>query len=754
MSLLEPVARFTHRRRGPLLLAFLLVFLAALAYGQGAAHELVASGFDDPEGESARADRKLDERFGLGTPDIVAVYSHPRKLEVSAPEFRQALDAALARIRETPGVMRVGTPYGATPDALVSADGRQVASAIRLVGTGREAQETYVQVAPDLRVLGLEALLGGAIPASREAQHAAEADLVRAELITLPLLALLLVVFFRGVVVASLPLLVGAFSVVLALASVRLLTHVMDVSVFAMNIVTFVGLGLAIDYSLFIATRFRDELDAGFSPGVALEHTLRTAGRTVGYSGGAVAVSLLALLVFPLPLLRGVGLAGSFVVVMSLIGALVLLPAMLGWLGHRIEWLSFGRKKSAHTGTGYFHRVAEAVMRAPVAVTLSVTALLVVLGLPFLRIEAAVSGAAVLPAHAEARKVAELLQSDAFPNSATNPLEIFVSMDTDVLSPGGLATLERYVERLSALSHVKYVDAAVGTRAQRSAAQLSAALASPVGSTLRARLTPIVRGRDTAVRVSTDVAPESKEAAQLVREVRGVKEPGMRALVGGQAPRLVDLRATLARHFPPALLIICLSTFVVLFFAFGSVVMPIKAIIMNVLSLTASFGALVWIFQDGRFETLLNFKSPGNIELTVPVVMFAVVFGLAMDYELFLLSRIREAYDRTQDTRASVSQGLEQTGQIITRAALLLVAVMIGFISADMLLVKELGVGMAIAIIVDATVVRALLVPATMQLLGHYNWWAPRRLSRWWRAHSLGVDERDPQALKAPNPLS
>jgi RND superfamily putative drug exporter len=223
----------------------------------------------------------------------------------------------------------------------------------------------------------------------------------------------------------------------------------------------------------------------------------------------------------------------------------------------------------------------------------------------------------------------------------------------------------------------------------------------------------------------------------------------MRAMVAGQAPRLVDLRATLAKHFPRALVIICLATFVVLFLAFGSVVMPIKAIIMNVLSLTASFGALVWIFQEGRLETLLNFKSPGNIELTIPVVMFAVVFGLAMDYELFLLSRIREAYDRTHDTRASVSQGLEHTGQIITRAALLLVAVMIGFICADMLLVKELGVGMAIAVIIDATIVRALLVPATMQLLGHYNWWAPRWLSRWWKSHSLGVDERDPEELEA-----
>jgi uncharacterized membrane protein YdfJ with MMPL/SSD domain len=752
MSLLEPVAHFAYRRRVPLLILFALMFAGGVAYGRGTAHELVASGFEDPSSESARADLKLDERFGLGTPDIVAVYSHPQQRPVNSPEFERLLAPVLERIRTIPGVQRVGTPYGATPDALVSDDGKRVVSTIRLAGTGRAVQESYDLVAPHLRVQGLDTLLGGSIPASREAQHAAEADLVRAELITLPLVAILLVVFFRGVILALLPLAVGAFSVALALACVRLLTHFVEVSVFAMNIVTFVGLGVAIDYSLFIASRFRDELHAGVPTDRALAHTLRTAGRTVGYSGGAVAVSLLALTVFPMTLLRSVALAGSLVVMMSLVGALILLPAMLAALGHRIDWLSFGQKKTEDGSHGYFHRIAETVMRRPLSVTVAVTALLVALGLPFLRIQAAVSGAAVLPAHAEARQVAELLEGDHFPQSATNPVEIFVSLERKVLTPEGLETLERYVQKIERLPHVKQVTSAVGGSSGHSAAQLSQVLNGPGAQALESRLAPLVRERDAALRVASDVSPDSAQGRELVAQIRALDVPGVQAMVSSQAARLADLRSALARHFPVALAVICAATFVVLFLAFGSVVMPIKAIVMNVLSLTASFGALVWIFQEGRLESLLDFKSPGNIELTIPVVMFAVVFGLAMDYELFLLSRIRESYDRTHDTKLSVTEGLEHTGQLITRAALLLVAVMIGFISADMLLVKELGVGMAIAVIVDATVVRALLVPATMQLLGHYNWWAPSFMAKWWKRHSLGVDERSPEELEHGEP--
>ncbi|MDB4991613.1 MAG: drug exporter of the superfamily-like protein [Myxococcaceae bacterium] len=748
MSLLAPVAAFAYRRRTGLLVLFVALFVAAGLYGRGTAADLVGGGFEDPSSESARADQKLDERFGLGTPDVVVAYSHDT-LKVSDRAFEQLLSPALAKLRAVHGVSRVGTPYGPAPDALVSNDGHTVVTTVRLTGNSRAVQEAYDKLEPMLRVSGLHSLLGGAIPGARQAQEAAESDLARAELITLPLVALLLVVFFRGLVVASLPLLIGGFSVAAALACVRLLTHFTDVSVFALNIVTFVGLGVAIDYSLFMTSRFRDELAAGVPVERAIDHTLQTAGRTIGYSGGAVAVSLLALTAFPLMLLRSVAIAGSLVVIMSLLGTLVFLPALLATLGERVEWLSFGKRHAVEEAPKFWHSVATAVMRKPVIFTVVVTGVLVVLGIPFLHIKPSVSGASVLPEEAEARKVAELVDSPRFPQHSSAPVEIVASTEGDALSLPSLRALGSYVQQIEKIPHVLRVDAVVYGNAARTPEQVFGALEGPYATAMRSRLSALVHGKDSALRVSLDVLPTSDEATAAIKAIRATHVPNVQTLTTSPAARVFDLQTSLVERMPYALSIICLATFVVLFLAFGSVIMPIKAILMNVLSLTASFGALVFIFQEGRFESLLRFKSPGSIELTIPVMMFAVVFGLAMDYELFLLSRIREEYDRHKDTHRSVTIGLERTAQIITRAALLLVAVMIGFASADMLLVKELGVGMAIAVIVDATIVRALLVPATMQLLGHYNWWAPAPLARWWRRMHLGIDERTPEELDA-----
>ncbi|HEX6242941.1 MAG TPA: MMPL family transporter [Polyangiales bacterium] len=737
------LANLSTQHRRPVLIVLALLTLGAVLYGRNAARSLVAGGFDDPGSESSRADSMLEEQFGLGTPDVVVAYSHDT-LTVRDPAFVARLEPALEVLRAQPGVERVSSPYGSHPDAIVSNDGKVTLVAVRFAKRGHAAEELYDKVEPKLKVDGLSSWLGGAIPAARQAQEAAESDLARAELVTLPLVAIMLVVFFRGVVVAMLPLLVGGFAVASALACIRLLTHVTDVSIFAMNIVTFVGLGVAIDYSLFMTARFRDELAAGSSVKRAVEHTLQTSGRTIAYSGAAVAVSLLALSVFPLMLLRSVAIAGSLVVLMSLVGALLLLPSLLALLGPRIEWLRIGRRRRDDHGSRFWHLIAEGVMKRPMVVTLGVTLLLVVLGLPFLRVNPAVAGASALPEEAPARHVAELLDSGRFPAAATAPVLVLATLPQEVLSRASLERLEAYANQLARVPHVKRVEAAVGGASGMTASQLSAALSSPAADTLRARLSPIVRERDTALRVVLDVAPLSDQAEDTVHAIRKLHPAGMKVLVTSPAARLSDLKHALFSRLPWALSVVGVATFVVLFLAFGSVIMPLKAIIMNILSLTASFGALVWIFQDGRLETVLGFRSPGNIEITVPVVMFAVVFGLAMDYELFLLSRIREAYDQTGDTRTSVARGLERTAALITRAALLLVAVMVGFISADMLLVKEMGVGMAVAVIVDATIVRALLVPASMQLLGAYNWWAPPRLAAWWRRMHLAVDESEP----------
>jgi RND superfamily putative drug exporter len=747
------LAGLAYRRKGTILIVLTALTVLAVLYGRGTARSLVAGGFVDPNSESSRADVLLEERFRLGTPDLLVSYEHDR-LKVEDPAFREHLEGMLQRLRADSGVERVSSPYGARPDAIVSKDRHVAIISVRFRERGQEAEDSYDRVLPKLSAPGLEHRVGGAIPAARQAQEAAEKDLVRAELITLPLVAVLLVVFFRGVVVALLPLLVGGFAVAQALALIRLLTHFGDVSIFAMNIVTFVGLGVAIDYSLFMTARFRDELTHGKSVEQAIERTLQTSGRTIAYSGAAVAVSLMALFVFPLMLLRSVALAGSLVVLMSLVGALVLLPAMLALLGPRIEWLRIGRRRSENHQSHAWARIAEVVMRWPVAVTLAVTVLLVVLGLPFLRVKPAVAGASALPEGADARLVAELLQSDRFPAEVAEPVQIFAHLPEPALSDAGLQRVEQYVSRLRKLSHVQRIDAVVGGDRAPPRQALLAGLSSPGAEQLRGELKQLARARDAVIRVGLSVEPTSDEAERTVRAIRTLKMEHAQTYVTSPAARVRDLKHALFARMPWALGLIGLSTFVVLFMAFGSIVMPIKAILMNILSLTASFGALVFIFQDGRFERLLDFRSPGEIEMTVPVVMFAVVFGLAMDYELFLLSRIREFYELTGDTRTSVARGLERTGQLITRAALLLVAVMVGFISADMLLVKEMGVGMAVAVIVDATIVRALLVPASMRLLGAYNWWAPRPLRAFWERLHLAVDESEDEDEEEPIPGS
>jgi RND superfamily putative drug exporter len=745
------LAALTFRRRGTILILLGLFTLLAVLYGRGVARSLVAGGFVDPRSESSRADALLEERFQLGTPDLVVSYAH-ETLTVDDPAFVHSLTGTLDALRRVEGVERVSSPYGARPDALVSKDRHVAIVSVRFAQRGQAAESMYDAIVPKLPAPGLVHMQGGAIPAARQAQLAAEQDLARAELITLPLVAVLLIVFFRGVVVALLPLLVGGFAVAAALASIRLLTHFGDVSIFAMNIATFVGLGVAIDYSLFMTSRFRDELALGKSVEQALTRTLATSGRTIAYSGAAVAVSLMALFVFPLMLLRSVALAGSLVVIMALVGALLLLPAMLALLGPRIEWLSLGKKRGA-AGSRAWSRIAEIVMRWPVAVTLSVSALLIVLGLPFLRVRPAVAGASSLPEQSEARLVAELLDSDRFPPEAAQPVQVFVHLKEPVLSQRGLARLESYVADLHKIPNVRQIDAVVGGARSAPKSVLLGALSGPGAARLKADLRPLAQGEDSVVRIGLTVEPSSDRAEQTILAIRKLKPRGAEIHVTSPAARVHDLKHALFARLPWAFALIGLATFVVLFMAFGSLVMPIKAILMNILSLTASFGALVFIFQEGRFERLLNFHSPGQIEMTVPVVMFAVVFGLAMDYELFLLSHIRESYDQTGDTRGSVARGLERTGQLITRAALLLVAVMAGFIAADMLLVKEMGVGMAVAVIVDATIVRALLVPASMRLLGAYNWWAPPRLAALWRRLHLAVDEgaeEEPAAIRPP----
>ncbi|HEV2895270.1 MAG TPA: MMPL family transporter, partial [Actinomycetota bacterium] len=549
----------------------------------------------------------------------------------------------------------------------------------------------------------------------------------RAEAIAVPITLLLLVLVFASAVAGALPLAVGGFAIVGTLLVLRVLAEVTDVSIYALNLTTALGLGLAIDYSLFIVSRYREELRAGREPADALVVTMGTAGRTVLFSAATVAVSLLALLVFPLYFLRSFGYAGIAVVALAAIGALVVLPALLAVLGRRVDRFPlplFRRRAAREPGTGFWHRIATAVMRRPVPVALAVVAFLVLLGTPFLGVRFGLPDDRVLPASAEGRQVAEAVRAN-FATDESSALSVVAPGIGDPMAH--LAEIDGYAAALSRLDGVERVDALTGSYA--GGARLQGPLAAGDGAAVPPEGRRFAAADGTWLSVVGSVEPYSAAGEDLVAAVRGLDAP-LGAQVTGPSAQLVDTKASLFGNLPAAGAIIAVVTFALLFLMTGSVVIPVKALVLNLLSLTAIYGAMVWVFQDGHLAGVLGFTPTGTIDTSMPVLLFCIAFGLSMDYEVFLLSRIKEEYDRTGDTVASVAAGLERTGRIVTTAAALLAIVFIAFATSQVSFLKLFGIGTALAILVDATLIRALLVPAFMRLAGQANWWAPAPLRR------------------------
>ena len=540
----------------------------------------------------------------------------------------------------------------------------------------------------------------------------------------------LLVVIFGSVAAASLPLAIGVTAILGAFTALRAFTLVTDVSVFSINVITILGLGLAIDYGLFMVSRFREELAHGLSTEDAVVRTMATAGRTVAISGLTVAISLAGLLIFPQVFLRSMGFGGMAAVLVAMVAALTLLPALLAVLGPRVDALSVRRlpwrrgrpaRPPVEAGHGAWARIARSVMRRPVLYAVSIVALLLVLGLPFLRVAFGGVDARVLPAGTESRVVAETVDRD-FSRNAASPIEAVVTLPAPADSTAGRAALGSWVASARTVPGVT-----------------SAEVTGTAATTAR-------------VSLGYDADPISAEARELVQRVRDLPAPpGGAVLVGGQTAELVDLLDSVGGLLPWMGLIVVGTTFVLLFLAFGSVVVPVKAVVMNVLSLSASFGAIVWIFQDGNLSGLLDFTPTGTLEATQPILVLAIVFGLSMDYEVFLMSRIKEQYDLTGDNTEAVATGLQRTGRIITSAALLLIVVIGAFSLSGITFIKLIGVAMIIAILLDASVVRVLLVPATMRLLGRANWWAPAPLRRWHDRFGFSESGRGPRAGPPPS---
>ncbi|MGA9346409.1 MAG: MMPL family transporter [Nocardioidaceae bacterium] len=712
------------RRATAVLVSGVAVLVLCIGYGVGVFGALSNGGFDDPASQSAKEVAAEAAAFTSHDADVVAIYSSA-DLTATDPAFEGSVKNVVAGL-PADAVGRVQPYYAPQTQGLVSSDGHAAMVVLTLSGvTQDDKSASYDAVKDKLDAVGLTTHVGGPWAVFGDVNESVSADIARAESLTMPIVFLLSLVIFGSMVAALMPTLVGAIAVFGAFAALRLLTNVTDVSVFAINIITLIGMGLAIDYALFIVSRFREELDV--QPGAEREHvraavvrTMSTAGRTVLFSGLTVAASMSSLLIFPQNFLRSMGYGGVAAVLVAMTAALTILPAVLALLGPRIErgrmpWRR-GRRTALVTGSPVVSRwaaVAHSVMRRPVVYLVAITAALFALATPFLSTSWGSVDYRVLPASAPSHQAA-LVQAERF-GGETSTASI-------MLSGASSTQATSYVAALGAVDGVS-----------------SAQVIDRTGD--RADGTALIQ-----VRWSGN--SQTARSHQIVQQLREVDPgPGASALVGGSAAESVDLIQSIGDHLPWMGLIVVGVMLVLLFLAFGSLVLPLKAVLMNAVSIGASFGVVTWIFADGHLSGLLGFTSPGFLDATQPILMLGILFGLSMDYEVFLLSRIREEWDRTHDNTASVAAGLERSGRIITSAALLLAVVIGGFATSGIVFLKMIGVGMLVAVLLDATVVRALLVPATMRLLGDANWWAPGPLRRWWDRHGLREDDGHPSPI-------
>ncbi|MFF9714872.1 MMPL family transporter [Streptomyces sp. NPDC014603] len=703
----------TARPRLALLAGLVLTVLAVLA-GSGVADRMGSGGWEDPDAESTYATRALEEAFPHSQPNLLLLVDAG---DASVDDPAVAAEAArlTERLAGEPGVTGVGSYWQTRSPALRAEDGHEALIAARITGDETTMNETLERIAPSFRGEqgAVEVGIGGPVAVRHEMQTIIQEDLLRAELIALPVTLVLLVMVFGSAVAALLPLGIGIVAILGTNAVLRGLTEITDVSVFAMNLTTALGLGLAIDYALFIVRRFREELSSGADPRTAVGTTLRTAGRTVLFSALTVAVSLAAMLLFPQYFLRSFAYAGIAVVLLAAAAALILLPAALVLLGHRVDAYDLRRLFRRRRATrpkreegAAWGRAATVVMRRAPFFALGTTAVLILLGLPFLGVKFGTADDRQLPATAESHVVQQHIR-DGFPGSPGGGLEVLAE------GPATQAQYAAYKERVAALPEVVRVDG------------------------------PLVEGDTAYFTVLPEGEAVDDPAQDLVGDLRALEAP-FDTKVTGAAAVLVDSKDAIAEQLPAAAVFIVVVTLLLVFLLTGSVLIPVQAVVLNALSLTAMFGAVVWVFQDGHLSGLLGFTTPGNIETTLPVLMFCVAFGLSMDYGVFLLSRVKEEYDRSGDHERAVRHGLQRTGGLITAAAVILAVVMVAIGTSRVTNTKMLGLGIALAVLMDAMIVRSLLVPSVMRLTGRATWWAPGALRRFHTRFGLSEGESAP----------
>jgi RND superfamily putative drug exporter len=726
------LGRAAYRWRLVILAIWAAAVLLAAPFLPRVAGSLQVGGFSSPRTEAAQARELLQRELGFAPSTLLVIFqAESDSLKASDPRFHDAVSHSLRNVRDLPEVIDVILPFENA--SLISDDERAAYAVIGLDLPPEDAQRLVSRfeellVAQD----GLQLSVAGAPAFYRDIEVASQQDLRRAEIIVFPIALVTLLLIFGSVVAALLPLAVGAAGVALVLASLFVAARTTDLSIFALNLATMLGLGLAVDYSLFVTSRFREELarnDGDVS--LAVERTMATAGKAVFFSGATVLIGLSGLSLFEFMFLRSVGIAGVIVVAWSTLAALTLLPALLSLVGTRIDRFPVGARRLLITGgIGFWARLAAAVMARPWAVLLPTLVLLLALGSPFLRANISSPDATILPPSLPSRQAFDTLATEFGPGEIS-PFFIVLEAPGEIFQEAHLDTIYDLTAHIASDSRVTRVQSITPATLPKTQALFLARLDRRLQHIGVDGGAGRLANDNVAVIIAyTDSLPNDAASRAFLTELRAMPTAGMTLLVEGGTAEIVDSVSEMYGDFPKAVALVVVATYLVLLVLFQSLLLPLKAILMNGLSILASYGALVWVFQEGRLSGLLGFVGLGFVEASLPIIMFCVLFGLSMDYEVFLLSRIREEWERSGDNERAVALGLQRSGRIITAAALLVVVVTASFVTADVVLIKALGFGIALAVFLDATIVRALLVPATMKLLGDWNWWLPPPLRR------------------------
>ena len=767
------LGRATYRHRRWLPVAGLALVIGLNVWAATAGSALSQGGWQIDGSDAARAEALIADRFGEQATALIVIATDPDG-DAASPEFQATLSESVAALGEEPVVSEILTYADVGDPSFISRDGAKTFALVRL----DEEVEAAVDDAEHLASLvdapaGVETTVTGIPLVQHEFNEAIEEDLFRAEIISLPIALLILLAVFGTLVGAVLPVIIAILALPTAMAVIGLLSGVTEMSIFVTNVATMIGLALSIDYSLFTVSRFREELRHR-SVADAVEHTMATVGKAVAVSGIAVAIGLSSLIVFESAALRSMGIGGVVTVLSTLVFGLTVLPALLGMLGPRVNRLRVPLPSAlrlveddpelagARQGHGYWARIARVVMRHPVAIATPVLIVLIVAGLPFFGIQLSTGGNLDdLPPSASVTGFQVL--EDEFPGGGSDPIEVAVRYDEPIAPDGALdeawlSDLEVYEADLAGVEHVTEISSVLDPPAGMDATVYRQLIAMPESERpaeaagLAAWTEQWVADDVTRLEVFSSALPDSSEGRAVVDEVRATPAPegSTDVLTGGLSSRSHDFMASFTESVPWAIAIVVGVTAIVLFLTFGSVFLPIKAVLMSLLSITASFGALIWIFQEGNLSWLLDFDPSGTVVASTPILMFAILFGLSMDYEVLLLSRIRERYLVHGDNTRAVAEGIGVTGGIITGAALIMVAVFGAFALSSVMVIKSLGFAMALAVLIDATVVRGILVPAFMRVMGSLNWWAPRWMQR--SIARFGLYEGGPEPATTPEP--